>query len=134
MKISHNKPPHWLIMRMVFKCDWNRTAFAFGNTIYSKTELPDHIIKHESVHLEQQHHSFIGAWVWLVRYLFSKKYRYRMELEAYQEQWRFFRRHYAYNYHADFIAKVAGDLSGKLYGNIVSYDEAVRAIKNNENN
>jgi hypothetical protein len=116
-------------MQKVFGCDWERTAFAFGNTIYSKYQLPDHLIVHESVHLEQQRHSIIGAWLWLGLYLLSKRFRYRMELQAYRKQWQFFKTHYTFRCHNNFIGKIAGDLSGKLYGNIVTYEEAVRAIK-----
>ena len=128
MKISHNKPPHFKIMYKFFGCDWERTAFAFGNTIYSKAELPDHLIVHESVHLNQQGRNIIGAWLWLGLYLLSKRFRYIMELQAYRKQWQFFRENYPFQYRGGFISKVASDLSGKMYGNIVSYQEAVRAI------
>lgn len=128
MKISHNKPPHFKIMQKVFGCDWERTAFAFSNTIYSKYPLPDHLIEHESVHLKQQGFNFIGAWIWLALYLSSKRFRYHMELQAYRKQWQFFKEHYAFQYRGEFIAKIAGDLSGELYGNIVTYNEAVRKI------
>lgn len=129
MKTSYNKPPHWFIMKAIFKCDWERTAFAFVDTIYSSSELPEHLIVHESVHLDQQGYSVIGAWIWLLRYLLSKKFRYRMELEAYRKQWKFFARQHRPSINEDFMRKIAGDLSGKLYGNIVTYQEAVRAIR-----
>lgn len=115
-------------MHKVFGCDWNRTAFAFSNTIYSKVELPDHLIVHESTHLNQQLRNPLGAWIWLALYLCSKRFRYHMELQAYRKQWQFFRDNYPFNQRGAFLEKVAGDLSGKLYGNIVTYAEAVRAI------
>lgn len=128
MKISHNKPPHFWIMHKIFKCDWGHTAFAFGDTIYSKYKLPDHLIVHESTHLKQQRHSIIGAWVWLALYLVSKKFRYTVELEAYQNQWQFFRSNYIFREHEPFLNKITSDLSGALYGNIVSYSTARRKI------
>lgn len=129
MRISHNKPPHFGIMQKVFGCDWERTAFAFSNTIYSKTELPDHLIVHESVHLKQQGYNIIGAWIWLAFYLCSKRFRYLMEIQAYRKQWQFVKKNYRYNFQIDFLHKVSSDLSGNLYGNIISYDEAKRAIQ-----
>lgn len=132
MKISHNKPPHFWIMEKIFKCDWERTAFAFGDTIYSKYVLPDHLIVHEQTHLKQQHFSFIVAWVWLLLYIVSKKYRYAVELESYRNQWVFFRANYGFREQQHFLDKIVSDLSGELYGNIVSYNEAKRAIRYGE--
>lgn len=133
MKISHNKPPHFWIMKAIFKCDWERTAFAFGDTIYSKYELPDHLIVHEKTHLMQQYHSTIGAWIWLALYLVSKRFRYHMELQAYRNQWQFFKQNYSFGVQERFIEKIAGDLSSTLYGNIVSFSEARRAIRYGKN-
>lgn len=132
MKISRNKPPHFWIMEKVFKCDWERTAFAFGDTIYSKHMLPDHLIAHEWTHLKQQCHSVVVAWGWLLLYLLSKKFRYAMELEAYRNQWHYFRQHYSFRERDPFIRKIASDLSSPLYGNIVSFSGAIRAIKYGE--
>lgn len=122
-------------MEKVFKCDWERTAFAFGDTIYSKYELPDHLIVHEKTHLMQQYHSTIGAWIWLALYLVSKRFRYHMELQAYRNQWEFFRSHYIFNDHEPFIRKIASDLSGELYGfngGMTELYDAIRAIKYGE--
>lgn len=129
MKISHEKPPHFAIMHYFFKCDWNRTAFAFGDTVYSMAELPDHIIEHEKVHLDQQFHSVFCAWIWLVLYICSKRFRYKMELQAYRVHWEYFKINYRNTTEQSyFLSKIARDLSGKLYGNLVSYDEAIDAI------
>ena len=132
IKTSTEKPPHFWIMEKVFKCDWNRTAFAFGDTIYSKYTLPDHLIAHEKTHLEQQCHSFMVAWVWLLLYLVSKKFRYAVELKAYQKQYQFFCEHYTFNDREPFVRKLASDLASPLYGNITSFSGAIRAIKYGE--
>ena len=118
-------------MHWKFECDWNRTAFAFGNTIYSKDELPDHLIVHEKVHLNQQGRNFFTAWIWLALYLCSKKFRYAMELQAYRAQWQFIKKakHYRYQWKENALEKMAGDLSDNLYGRIVSFTDARHAIK-----
>lgn len=128
MKISHNKPPHWWIMHKVFKCDWNRTAFAFGDTIYSATPLDAHLIIHEKTHLDQQFHSEFFAWIWLFFYICSRSYRFHAELQAYRAQWEYIKRTEPRKYQAPLIAVIASNLSGKLYGNLISFDEAVDLV------
>lgn len=128
MKISHKKPPHFKIMHKVFGCDWERTAFAFGNTIYSKYPLEDHLIVHESVHLNQQGRNIIGAWIWLALYLCSKRFRYHMELQAFRKQWQFIKKNYYFNVRYETLNKMSLSLSGELYGNIVSFEEARQDI------
>lgn len=119
-------------MEKVFKCDWSRTAFAFGDTIYASAEIPDHLIVHEKEHLRQQFYCTLGAWVWLALYLVSKRFRYAMELKAYQAQWNFFIQHYVFSERDAFIRKLASDLASPLYGNIVSFSKAMKAIKYGE--
>lgn len=118
-------------MHRKFGCDWEHTAFAFSNTIYAKYELPDHIIEHEKVHLNQQGRNIIGAWIWLALYLCSTKFRYAMELQAYRKQWQFIKKakHYRYQWKENALEKMAGDLSDNLYGRIVSFTDAKRAIQ-----
>lgn len=130
--ISHKKPPHFWIMKLVFKSDWERIAFAFGDTIYSKYPLPDHFIHHERIHLHQQKYSKVYAWWWLFRYITSKKYRYAMELEAFTRHWGFFKDRYPHDKFM-FLNRIAENLSGELYGNMVTKQEAIEAIKNGNN-
>jgi hypothetical protein len=127
-KISNKKPPHFWIMKLFFRCDWERTAFGFGDTVYAKYKLPHHLIVHEEVHLQQQSYSYFLAWLWLLLYLISKRFRYKMELQAYRKQYK------AFNHHEKntLIKKIAGDLSGRMYGNIVTFNEAVYAITTND--
>lgn len=127
-KISNNKPPHFWIMKLVFDPNWERTAFAFGNTIYAKYELPDHLIVHEDTHLKQQGRNIIGAWIWLFFYLVSKSFRYKMELQAYRAQWQYFKKTYPYREHEAFLKKISSDLSGSLYGNVTTESEARKQI------
>jgi len=128
MKISRKKPPHFWLMKLLYKCDWGNTAFGFGDKIYAKYTLPVDLITHENTHCEQQRFSYLLAWVWLARYIVSRSFRYRMELEAYQNQ---FAHYSAINPHQKylFLDRIAKDLSGEMYGNLVTYAEAREKIQ-----
>lgn len=127
-KVLNKKPPHYWFLVKIFGFDWERNIATFGDSIYCAFDLPDHLIVHEETHLKQQRYSNLYAIWWWVKYVFSKKFRYSQELEAYRNQWKFFEKHYRFNEHRFFLHKIASDLSSKLYGNIVSYEEARQAI------
>lgn len=132
MKISHNKPPHYLILVWIFGFDWSRNVATLGDTIYfSIPSLPDHLMAHEETHLKQQRYSKVYAIWWWVKYIFSNEFRFSQELEAYRAQWQFFMFRYRPSEHAKFLNKIATDLSSPLYGNICTFDEALEAIIKN---
>lgn len=86
-------------------------------------------MEHENIHTIQQKHSNIYAVWWWVKYILSRKFRYSQELEAYTVQYRFIVEHYSYSHWKEFLTKICKDLSGSLYGNIVTYEEARKAIR-----
>jgi len=129
MKISHNKPPHYLILKWVFGFDWNQNVATLGDTIYfSIPKLPDHLMEHEKIHLKQQRYSKLYAVWWWVKYIFSKEFRFSQELEAYRAQYKYFCENYHPTGRKEFLNKIAGDLSSPLYGNIIGYFEAIDKI------
>lgn len=129
VKISHNKPPHYLLIKIIFGFDWSRNVATLGDTIYfSIPELPSHLMEHEETHLKQQRFSKLyGIWWWL-KYICSKKFRFDQELEAYRAQYKFFVKYYHPTGRQEFLNKIARDLSSQLYGNICTFDEAIKAI------
>jgi len=130
VKFSYKKPPHYFILKLIFGFDWERNIATLGDTIYVKIKtLPDHLVEHEKTHLKQQRYSKLYAVWWWIKYIVSKKFRYGQELEAYRNQWKcFILRGRSSQEKSLFMNKIAGDLSGKLYGNIVPYNIAVKEI------
>lgn len=129
MKISHDYPPNIEAIRKVFDIkDRNDIVFTYGDTIHnpSKGKLTDSLIAHELVHTGQQ---ALEPDKWWEKYLEDPAFRLSQEVEAYQEQYRFFISRYKdRNRRAVFLYKIASDLSGKMYGNMIEYRKAVELI------
>jgi hypothetical protein len=130
MKISHEKPPNFETLQKVFGFDWDKNISTYGDTIYCQFDLPDHLIVHEETHLKQQGYSEECARVWWERYIADPKFRLDQEVEAYGNQYVFFKKEYPARYHAELLHKIGTALSSNLYGGIVNYREAVTLMKN----
>ena len=88
------KRPFWLdwILRKKFPhLNFDTLIVVWGDTIYSRYEIPDHILVHEKVHVKQQRNKLRGLWWWM-GYVFDSEFRYEQELEAYKAQYRFARK------------------------------------------
>ncbi len=103
-------------------------AITYGDTVYCKHRLPPDVQAHEEIHVMQQER--IGKDAYVEKYLTNPHFRFLMEAEAYKYQVIFLR-----NFVKDrnklfkLIHKLALDLSGPVYNNICTYDEAMKAIK-----
>lgn len=143
MKIVKGFPPNIDEIRDTFKLS-GREIFAWGDTIYNPQggELPPWLVAHEKVHKGQQEamiheiapHTYIagagGPETWWERYLRDTKFRFDQELEAHQEEYRVFCKHHPdRNQRRAGLKSLAKRLSGKMYGNMVSFDKAKRMIK-----
>jgi len=125
MKIKRKKP--FLAYILAFKFPMileDTTTMVWGDTMYranGNDNLQDHFLAHEQTHIRQQKNKLNGI-IWWIKYSFSKQFRLNQEIEAYRKQ---------YKVLGDprLLHQIATDLSGRLYGNIISYDEAVRSIK-----
>lgn len=124
------KPKNWDLLEKKFGVSWERTAVAYGNTAYSKNPLADDVKAHELVHLRQQNFNEIDADIWWDKYINDEQFRLEQEVEAYQIQYKYlqarikdrnelFRR----------LDKMARDLSGTMYGSLISYNVAIQLIK-----
>lgn len=131
MKIIQDWPPNIEKIKRVFDLSDTKPVFCWGNIIYNPHNLPleMHIIVHEEVHEKQQEK--IGVKKWWDKYLEDKDFRLSQEIPAYQAQYQFVMGIVKdRNKLARFLHLIASDLSGKLYGNMVQYNEAVQKIKN----
>lgn len=96
------------------------TIFAYDKEIYSNRELPLHLLIHELKHIEQQNR--IGCDLWVDKYLNNPEFRLNEEVEAYQAELATITDRNLRYQHKIHCAKT---LSSDLYGNIISYKEAL---------
>ena len=128
MKIIIDYPPNFKAIEKKFGPLSESVIFTYGDTIYSPQQgsLSDHLIVHEEVHSKQQGNDPKGWWK---RYLKDDNFRLEQEVEAYKAQYQSFKRaHGDKNLHIRFLHKIAADLSGKMYGSLVTHREAMNLI------
>lgn len=106
-------------------------VFVYAPNIYSPAgiELRPDLLVHEEVHVKRQG-SDPDAW-W-EQYLVDKDFRLREELIAYQAQYKYMLEHYDRSKRRAITASIAKDLSGPMYGGIITKEQAIRLIKNGE--
>lgn len=100
-----------------FPIDFN-TIFAYNGDIYTNNKLPDYLIEHENVHLEQQ--TRLGLEYWVDNFLNNDEFRLEMEMEAYKRQVAFVPSYQK----RDMAIECATNLSSGLYGDIITLSEA----------
>lgn len=131
MKIVKDYPPNYdqIIEAIPDVADSKNVVFTYGDTIYApykKGKLPKHLKEHEKEHTRQQGDDPHGWWV---EYLVNIEFRLAQEVEAYRKQYRFFKsRNHDLQKQANLLDQMALSLSGPLYGNIISIDQAKELI------
>ncbi len=130
MKIVKDYPPIWDQIKATGMCpDPSKVAFTYGDTIYvpSGMNVPDYLIRHESVHSEQQGDN---PEAWWSRYIDDQYFRIEQETEAYAASYKFLcKRVTDRNQRAVILAQLARSLSGPIYGNVISLIAAIESIK-----
>jgi len=103
------------------------TTFTVGNVIYCKIQPPEDLLVHELVHVKQQ--TEIGHRKWWRKYFKNMNFRYHQELEAYRKQYNWVKLNIKdNNLQNKYLISFARALSGKLYGNLVTFHEAYKEI------
>ena len=127
MKFSKERPPIMDRLEKAFGVKWGGDlVIAYGDTIYHTNKLDPSVIVHESVHIKRQK----DPQQWWESFIRDPKFRFGEELLAYREQYKFLkditrdRNELARHWY-----RLATDLSGKMYGNVVSHQEALKLIK-----
>ena len=130
-KIIYKKPWFFPILQWFFPAaNWDYTVVVFGRRIYTKHKLDLALYAHEYTHCEQQKLSWVWGLVWCIRYIFSPKFRFDQELEAYQIQFQVFStRNHDRNAQNQYLHRLAKDLSGPLYKNLIDYESARKLIR-----
>jgi len=125
---SENYPPNIDEIRKHFDLTGDE-VFCYGNTIYnpSKKQLTPDIVNHEMIHAQQQSN---GKDEWWDLYIKDKTFRASQEIPAHQVQYQTAKkeikdRERLFRY----LHQLAKNLSSEVYGNVLTYSEALKAIK-----
>lgn len=123
MKIVKSFPPNIEKIRNKFDLIGHSVIFTYGDTIYSphSDNLPDHLIHHEEIHTKQQG---TNPEEWWGRYLLEDNFRLEQEVAAYKAQYYFVAANLSRQERRDFLKLLAKTLSSKIYGSIVSFNQA----------
>lgn len=136
--VIRETPPNFEEICAVFPevRDHEGAIFTYAPNIYAPRlkeglELPAHLLIHETIHKQQQEAYEGGAAAWWSRYLTDTNFRAGQEIEAYRAQYRFVLTNHGGKPKmvADFLFKISCDLSGPMYGNIMSYGRAESSIR-----
>ena len=126
--IKHEIPSIYETLKEKFGVSWiGGVVIAYLPHIYSYRSIPKDLEIHEEVHLHQQQE--IGVEEWWRLYIENDNFRLHQEIEAYKAQIEWinkvirdrevrFRR----------IDRLLKDLSGSMYGNIITYSEARKLL------
>lgn len=134
MKILIEKPPIWKEANELFKLEELNlgTIFTYGDVLYNpfNVNITLDLIAHEEKHAEQQEHNDVVAGLWWKRYLSDPLFRIEQETEAYAAQYRCIcKAAKDRNKRARELNELGRILSGKMYGNAVTQNEAIINIR-----
>lgn len=102
----------------------------FHDAIYTRNPLPTHLFVHECVHFMRQGagEDVENAKAWCIKYVEDPEFRYAEELLAYREQYQYMIKHMRKSDAFDNAKVLAADLSGPMYGRLVTYHKALSDI------
>jgi hypothetical protein len=125
---NNERPPNYDHLAKCFALQ-KGVIFTYGSTIFNPDNVPldSTLIKHEETHAKQQGDR---PEAWWNRYILDPKFRIAMEVPAYQNQYREGKKHIKdKNNLYKFAFSLAHALSGPVYGNIITTQEALEAIR-----
>lgn len=128
-------PPNFSSIAKVFPVKGKQgIVYAYGDTIYNPSgkPLPPWIVAHEEVHLKQQSFHQLET-KWWAAYIVSPQFRLAMEIEAHIVEWNTYKHANGLTMEVTrYLDQMATRLSGPLYGNMLSYADAIKEITGNE--
>ena len=124
--------PIFSLLKERFPLDEEKVVITYGDSIFlnHKDALTQDLFVHESVHCKQQGYNDADASNWWGCYLSQKSFRLSEEIEAYRAQYAFLKKHIK-NRNRLFgeLRRLAKDLSGHVYGNIIGFLTAMQEIR-----
>lgn len=133
MKILNEKPPIYDAIIQNGMQPHAGVIYTYKDTIYnpSGADIPDHLIVHEETHSRQQGDNPDNWWG---RYLTDQYFRIEQESEAYARQFAFIcNKVKDRNQRNRILLDLALVLSGPIYGNVISQQNAMKIIKSKSN-
>ena len=131
IKISNERPPQWILnaVQDLFNVEWESgVVFTYGDLITTfHGKMREDLMHHEPVHSRQQK-EFGGAEQWWEEYLVNKEFRFEQELEAYRAQYKWIMQNEKQRQWFKYLEAYANDLSGDMYGNLITKSNAMKAI------
>lgn len=124
MEIKHKIPEIYYKCREVFgnAVDWDKgIILTYGDSVYSKFDIPDHLEIHEGTHIKQQ--GEYGVEKWWERYFIDKEFRLSQEVEAYRNQHNFLKEKYPRQQRRVIMRQIYKDMA-RLYGDMCTEEEA----------
>jgi hypothetical protein len=130
MKIVYDYPPNYERIKDAFSIEGNPgVIFTYGDTLYvpggERISIDKPLQRHEETHSRQQKKMGIDEW-WDM-FLSDRNFRLSQELEAYREQYRAMAGMPAHQV-AGYLTHISRSLSGEMYGNLMTEQEAVQVI------
>ena len=133
MRVVYEKPPIWEKARRVFGPAVEKAIFAWGDVIYypSGGRIPDQLIAHEEIHGNRQK-EFGNLEIWWDHYLNDKSFRLSEEIPAHITEYQYYVDNCAVdrNDRRLYLKLVAQRLSGPFYGHLITFDKAIKLLKN----
>ncbi len=135
VRYKKKKPLIAQILRLKFPLIVDKKVImVWGNRIYTENILPNDLVIHEKVHVEQQKYSKLWGLLWWIRYTFSAPFRLKQEIAAYRKQYQFFcdvnRNH---KKQQEFLKRIAWDVSGPMYNRLIGFNQAEYLISKKNN-
>lgn len=133
VSISTQKPPQWILDEVKEK--WGVTwesgvIFTYGDLITNcEGSMSEDLIAHETHHTTQQE-SFGGPDKWWREYLDNPEFRLDQELECYRKQYKWVLNNIpSKQIQFQSLMHYARSISGKMYGDMITLDQAIKLIR-----
>lgn len=128
MKVLYQHPPNYedICSHIPAVRKTKTIVFTYGDTVYvpSGNPLPPDLEAHEQVHVDRQS----TPDEWWAKYLTDVQFRLDEELAAYRAQYKYAVEHYSRAYRRELLTHMTKDLSGAMYGKIITRKEAIALI------
>lgn len=124
LRVVYGRPPCYQLIVERIGVPVKGAIFTYGDAIYTvtKVHIDPGLMAHEEMHSEQQRG--VGAAAWWDRYTSDPAFRLDQEVEAYRRQFALYRLHLSRRTNREILLRLSKDLSGPLYGRLVSRSEA----------
>lgn len=133
-QIVKKYPPNYkeIVQRIPGVAKNKNIIFTYGSTIYNPAgnHLDEALIAHEDTHTIRQ----VDPELWWAKYLNDVQFRLDEELAAYRIQYQYAVEHYSRADRRRLLQHIASDLSGPMYGNLITKFEATMLITNKDKN